>query len=97
MIIRKLYPRKGEGKIIELAIPIRFYWKPDGSFDCIETGPFEEMSVYENILMESLIEEMGRIETGFILGSEEKQNSGVTNIPKVFLDAFKKKAKDKED
>ena len=28
-------------EVIEIRVPTRFYWNPDGSFDGIEFGPYE--------------------------------------------------------
>ena len=33
-------PTKGYKEVIEVKVPIRFYWSKDGEFDGIEFGPF---------------------------------------------------------
>lgn len=35
-------PTKGYSEVIEIRVPVRFFWDNDGSFDGIEFGPFTE-------------------------------------------------------
>lgn len=34
-------PTKNYKEVIEVRVPIRFYWKEDGSFDGVEFGEFK--------------------------------------------------------
>jgi len=40
--VKALKPKTDYRQIIEVNVPTRFYWNPDGSFDGIEFGAFKK-------------------------------------------------------
>lgn len=70
-------------KIIQVNVPIRFYWHEDG-FDGIEFGPIPTTTKYQLNLLHEVLVDIRRITT-------EKEP-----VPDAFLRAFKE-SKEKED
>jgi len=70
---------KNYEKVIEVRVPIRFYWSEDG-FDGIEIGPYKDNNVGT---MRNTTELLNRIEQLMRATYPDR-----TKIPKPFLDAF---------
>jgi len=84
-------------KIIEINVPIRFYWV-DGEFDGIEFGPFEKpISKYQIHLIYEALDTIQRLMGGddFIVNDETKHKAErrKTPIPDTFIKAFRKREK----
>ena len=83
-------------KIIQVNVPVRFYWAEDG-FDGIEFGPFmKPVPQYQiHLITDALTEIMKLMETEPTIHEascsqrKTKQNKP-TQIPQVYIDAFKK-------
>jgi len=57
MQIQALKPKSDYKQIIQVNVPTRFYWNPDGSFDGIEFGPFtEELMPWEDDMIIACLE-----------------------------------------
>ena len=83
MIIRKLRSKTGYKEIIEVNVPIRFYWTENG-FDGVELGPFDEkISRYQSKLLYHLLDRISEF-----MEKEEKEP-----IPTSFLKAFEEAGK----
>ena len=73
---------KSYKKVIEVTVPVRFYWSEDG-FDGIEIGPLRDNRPGTK---RSFTELLNRIEELMVLAYPAR-----TEIPKPFLDAFGEK------
>lgn len=50
--IEALKPKTDYREILQVNVPTRFYWNPDGTFDGIEFGPFvKELMPWEEDMM----------------------------------------------
>lgn len=68
-------------RVIQVDIPIRFYWNGDDSFDGVEFGPIpKKTSTHQRKL---LFEVLGRLHL------EPMDTIKSTPIPEVYLKAFK--------
>jgi len=77
--------------IIQINVPIRFYWDTDNNFDGIEFGPFERpVPRYQLKLIDEALDAMCKL-MGIEPEIKEQSKSANIKIPKPFLDAFKKK------
>ena len=55
--IEAIEPKSDYREIIQVNVPVRFYWDPDGSFDGMEFGPFEhELMPWEEDMMNKCLE-----------------------------------------
>jgi len=53
-------PTKNYKEVIEVRVPVRFYWNLDGSFDGIEFGEFQaELQPWEEDMIERCLEAIG--------------------------------------
>ena len=80
-------------KIIQVNVPVRFYWA-EGEFDGIEFGPFEKpVSQYQiHLIFEALTEIQEIMGTEPRIASQRKtKQKKPTQIPQAFINAFKKK------
>ena len=73
---------KNYKKVIEVRVPIRFYWSEEG-FDGIEMGPLKDNNPGT---MRNITELLNRVEKLMRAAQPER-----TDIPKPFLDAFGEK------
>lgn len=49
-------PTTEYGEIIEIRVPVRFYWNPDGSFDGVEFGEFKtELQEWEVVMIDKCL------------------------------------------
>jgi len=88
-------------KIIQVNVPIRFYWAEDG-FDGIEFGPFKTpVSRYQTRLITEALIEIGecmesipRVYKTSCHQRKARQNKPI-RIPQVYLNAFRKEAEDR--
>ena len=56
-MIKAIKPRGDYKEIIEVDVPCRFFWNPDGSFDGVEFGPFnEELQIWEEEMLDQCLE-----------------------------------------
>lgn len=58
MNVSKPRNKCGYRQIIELRVPIRFYWHEKG-FDGIDIGPCEGLTRYQSRLMDKILEAIG--------------------------------------
>lgn len=50
---------KGYKEVIQVNVPIRFYWNPDGTFDGIEIGEFnEDLTAWEQDMLDQVLNAM---------------------------------------
>ena len=53
-------PTKNYKEVIEICVPVRFYWNPDGTFDGIEFGEFKTiLQPWEEDMINRCLEEVG--------------------------------------
>ncbi len=59
--LRKIRSKSGYKDIIEVNVPVRFYWNKDDSFDGIEIGPLpkDEIDAEEKKIMRRLLDNVG--------------------------------------
>lgn len=54
--VKALKPKTAYREIIEINVPVRFYWNPDGSFDGIELGEFKtQLTPWEDDMLKQCL------------------------------------------
>ncbi len=102
--IRKLRSKYYD-KVIEVNVPVRFYWNKGGSeefYDGFEVGPLDGCSKYQKRLLRSVINQLAYEHdcaniAEYMRYSHKEEWRGIldriekeaSNVPKAFLDAFK--------
>lgn len=92
---------KGYKRVIEIAVPVRFFWDNE-SYDGFEFGPLDKCSNYQLKLFKDVVRQLSREHEALtiveymathhkdewqaILNKIDAESSG---IPQTFLDAFK--------
>lgn len=55
-------PTQHYKEVIEIRVPVRFYWNPDGSFDGIEFGEFKtDLLPWQEYMMNQCLEVVGKV------------------------------------
>jgi hypothetical protein len=102
--IRKLRSRN-YGKVIEVRVPVRFYWDKEG-YDGFEFGPCAGCSQYEYRLLHQVINQLFFEHQCCIVAEYMRENhteewrqildrieAETTGIPQTFFDAFREDKK----
>ena len=75
-------------QIIEVRVPVRFYWDEDG-FDGIEFSPLAKLNKYQLGLINDVLNELM-----MLMGQSQEVNThnhkAITKVPDVFRKAFEK-------
>ena len=54
-------PTTEYGEVVEIRVPVRFYFNKDGSFDGVEFGEFKtKLQPWEEFMLERCLEAIGR-------------------------------------
>ena len=88
--LRKLRSKGNYGKIIEVLVPIRFYWTIEGEFDGLEMGPFDKVTEYEKRLCRDILYQMYDLLDSYYVSNED-----INNIPESFIRAFESDGENK--
>ena len=57
--IEALQPKSDYREILQVNVPVRFYWNPDGTFDGIEIGEFKEkLTEWEKDMLNQILNAM---------------------------------------
>ena len=88
--LRKLRSKGNYSKIIEVLVPVRFYWTREGEFDGLEMGPFDDITEYEKRLCRDIIYQMYDLLDSYYVNNEE-----INDIPESFIRAFESDGENK--
>ena len=73
-------------QIIEVRVPIRFYWDEDG-FDGVEFGPLIGLNQYQHRLVGNILDELMKL-----MKQSQEVNihnyKAITKVPDIFKKAF---------